>query len=365
MTKGVNAAGSLALRFALLAAIAIALFTAYSPAHADPDKPEPEKKTDLPASVQTAPATVKTLHETVGASGYIEPSMPVFLTAKVVARVVSVPVDLGVVVKPGTLLVQFDPRLYDAQLNSARVVFTHTHNQLLRMLSLEKMNFASAVQVEDARVAEANAQDALITAQINLTNCKVLSPAPAVVLQRSINPGEMTKIDQELILLGIIDPMMMVAQVTENKIGAVNLGMEADVGTDAFPGVTIHGTITKIDSKVNDTTRTFSVYIRLDNHDLRLKKGVTGYSRIAAARTVLAIPSSALMNPIGDRANVFVVGKDDTAHMRQIRVGMMVEGMTEVLSGVDEGEQVVTVGQSGLRDNEKVQVNNNAPGNKS
>ena len=319
----------------------------------------------LPVSVQTAPATVKTLHETVGASGYIEPSMPLFLTAKVVSRVVSVPVDLGVVVQPGALLVQLDPHLYEAKLASARVVSEHTRNQLQRMMSLERMNFASAVQVEDARVAAANAQDALISAQIDLANTKVLSPAPAVVLQRSINPGEMTKIDQDLILLGIIDPMMMVAQVTENKIGAVYLGMQAEVGTDAFPGVTFSGTIAKIDSTVNDTTRTFGVYIRLTNHDLRLKKGVTGYSRIAAARTVLAIPSSAVINPVGDRATVFVVDKEDKAHMRQIRYGMIVEGMTEVLAGVEEGEQVVTAGQSGLRDNDKVQVNSVATGNKS
>jgi membrane fusion protein (multidrug efflux system) len=352
--------------YLVLTAIAIAAIgiLACRPAFAEKKDAEPAAPSST-ASVQTAPAVVKTIHETVGASGYIEPSMPVFLTAKVISRVISVPVDLGVVVKPGQLLVQLDPHLYDAQLAAAKVTYTHAHNQLQRMLSLEKMNFASAVQIEEARVAEANAQDALITAQINLTNTKVLSPAPAVVLQRSINPGEMTKIDQELILLGIIDPIMMVAQVTENKIGAVNLGMKAEVGTDAFPGETFEGTITKIDSKVNDTTRTFSVYVQLPNRNLRLKKGVTGYSRIAAARTVLSIPSTALVNPVGDRATVFVVDKDDTVHMRQIRYGMAGEGMTEVLSGVDEGEQVVTAGQTGLRDNEKVQVNNVTPGNKS
>ncbi|MGD0073190.1 MAG: efflux RND transporter periplasmic adaptor subunit [Candidatus Binataceae bacterium] len=318
-----------------------------------------------PVSVSTAVAAVKTLHETVGASGYIEPSMPVFLTAKVVSRVVSVPVDLGVVVKPGALLVALDSHLYEAKLAAEKAVYEHAHNQLGRMISLEKMNYASAVQVEEARVADANAKDALINAQINLTNTKILSPAPAVVLQRSINPGEMTKIDQELILLGIIDPIMMVAQVSENKIGSVYLGMQAEVGTDAFPGVMFTGTVAKIDSKVNDATRTFAVYIRLANHDLRLKKGVTGYSRIAAARTVLAVPSIALMNPVGERATVFVVDKAGKARMREIRYGAMVEGMAEVLSGVEEGEQVVTAGQSGLRDNDDVQVKNVSTGSQS
>jgi membrane fusion protein, multidrug efflux system len=370
MVKRTSEARSYSILFAVLGAVAMAAVTATAcrPLHAEKQEAEavhPAEAVHLPVSVQTAAATVKTLHETVGASGYIEPSMPVFLTAKVISRVISVPVDLGVVVKPGALLVELDPHLYEAKLAAARVVYEHAHNQLQRMISLEKMTFASAVQVEDARVAAANAQDALISAQINLTNTKVLSPAPAVVLQRSINPGEMTKIDQELILLGIIDPVMMVAQVTENKIGSVYLGMQAEVGTDAFPGVTFTGTIAKIDSKVNDTTRTFGVYIRLANHDLRLKKGVTGYSRIAAARTVLTIPSSAAINLVGDRATVFVVDKADKAHMRQIRYGTVAEGMTEVLSGVEEGERVVTAGQSGLRDNDKVQVNNAATGSQS
>ncbi len=77
-----------------------------------------------------------------------------------------------------------------------------------------------------------------------------------------------------------------------------------------------------------------------------------------------AVPSTAVANPVGDRATVFVVGKDNRAHLRKIRRGMIVNGMIELLGGVDEGEQVVTVGQFNLHDNDRVSANNYGPWNR-
>jgi membrane fusion protein (multidrug efflux system) len=319
---------------------------------------------DLPLPVQTVPATVKVLHETIGAAGTIQPSMPVTLTAKVVSQVLNVPVDLGSVVQPGQVLVQMDRRLFEANLESARAVYDHAHKQLLRMQALMQRQFASAVDLEKARADEAAARDAMVRADIDLANTRIMSPVPAVVLERDINPGEITKLDQHLIVLGVLDPVMMVAQVSEDKLGSVYVSMQSAIGTDAFPGITFTGSVDKIDFRVNDTTRTFAVYIRLTNHDLRLTKGVTGFSRLESTRMALAIPATAVMNPVGDRSTVFVVAKDNRAHLREIRRGLIVEEMAEVLGGLEEGEQVVTVGQFDLRENDAVSVNHFAPWNK-
>jgi len=318
----------------------------------------------LPLPVQTIPATVRVLHETIGASGTIQPSMPVMLTAKVVSRVVKVPVDLGAVVKPGDLLVQMDRTLFEADLASARANYYHAARQLQRMEALALRHFASEVDVEKARTDAAAAHDAVVRAQLDLANTRIVSPVPAVVLERTINPGEITKLDQDLIQLGVIDPVMMVAQVSEDKIGAVSMRMKAVVGTDAFPGMSFEGNVVKIDSRINDSTRTFGVYIQLANSNLLLKKGVTGYSRLEGKRMALAIPSTAIMNPVGDKATVFVITKDRRAHLREIRQGLSVAGMTEVFGGVDEGDQVTTVGQFNLHDNDLVSVNQFAPWNK-
>ena len=317
----------------------------------------------LPVPVQAVPAVVKVLHEAIGASGVIQPSMPVILTAKVVSRVLRVPFDLGAVVKPGDLLVELDPRLYQANLNSARIDYDHAQRQVQRLEALMRKNYAAAADLEKARADQAMAHDTVVRAEIDLANTRVASPVPAVVLERAVNPGEITRLDQDLIELGVLNPVMMVAQVPEDKIGAVYLGMKGVVATDAFPGIDFSGTVAKIDSRVNDATRTFGVYIQLANRDLRLKKGVTGYARLESTKMALAIPATAVMNPIGDRASVYVVGNDKRAHLRAIRPGAVVDGMTEVLGGLDEHEQVVAAGQYDLRDNDPVSVNHFAPWN--
>jgi membrane fusion protein, multidrug efflux system len=317
-----------------------------------------------PIPVQTLPATVTTLHEIVGASGTMAGSTNAFLTNRVIARVLTVPVEVGNIVKNGALLAQLDDSYYVSAVEHARTNHDHTSAQLERMLAMQTKGFASAVEVEQARTAETAAKEALVEAEFNLSCTKISAPAPAIVLQRSINPGEIPAVGSAGFQLGIIVPIYMVAQVTEEKIGAVHLGMEGDVSTDGFPGVVFKGKVVKVDGSVNDTTRTFGVYISIPNEDVRLIPGITGYARLENQHMGLAVPSTAVIDPVGDHSTVFVVDGNNRAHARVVRRGLMADGMTELLDGVQEGEQVVTVGMLELHDNDRVVVNRSGPWNK-
>ena len=323
------------------------------------------RKVGLPIPVQTLPAKVQSIDEMIGASGSTQPSMTVNATAHVVARVLQVPVDVGSIVRPKDLLVEFDPKLYLANLAYARANYDHEHQQLLRTEKLARKGFAAPTDVENARVLDAQTYDAVVSAEIDLTNTKVLSTVSGVVLSRSVNPGETSQMDETLLQIGVLDPVDMDAAVPEDKMGYVYLGMPGEVGTDAFPGRVFKGTVAKTDGIVDPTTRTFGAYIRLSNRDLSLKKGVTGYARLISHRIALAVASTAIMNPVGDRATVFVVDTANRAHLRQVRTGLSNGGLTEILSGLKEGEQVVVMGQFDLQDNDRVLVNQSAPWNKS
>ena len=318
----------------------------------------------LPIPVQTLPAKVTSLHEVIGASGTLAESTDAFLTNRVVAKVLKVPVELGNIVKQGDLLAQLDDTLFASAVDHARLDLDHATKQLDRMVAMQAKGFASAIEVENARTAKSAAQEALVLDEFNLTNTRITAPASAIVLERNINPGEITSVGAAAFKLGIVEPVYMVAQVSEEKIGYVHIGMQGDVSTDGFPGVTFTGEVVKIDGKVNDTTRTFGVYLKIPNPDLRLIPGITGYARLTNDRMALAVPSTAVINPVGDRATVYVVDKDNHAHVREVRRGLLIGGMTELLDGVQEGEEVVTVGTQELRDNDRVEVNKSAPWNK-
>ncbi len=317
----------------------------------------------LPIPVQVLPATARQLRESIGAAGTIQPKLYITMTARVTSRVLKVPVDLGTVVKPGGILVQLDDSVYAASLNSAKEAYDHAFKQLARMERLLNDDFASPLEVELARSAKADAWQSMVAAEIDLANTVVRSPALAVVLSRTVNPGEFARLDESMIQLGVIRPVMMVAAIAEDQIGSVHLGMTAKVGTDGFPGETFIGRVVKIGASVSAATRTFDVYIELQNQDLRLKPGVTGYARLENSRLALVVPNTALMNPVGDRATAFVVDGGLRAHLREVRRGPIVGGMTEVLDGLREGERVVTVGQLELRDKDLVSVNRFGPWN--
>jgi membrane fusion protein (multidrug efflux system) len=254
--------------------------------------------------------------------------------------------------------------VFQAAVEHSKDGVDHADKQLQRMLVMQQKGYASAVEVENTRTADAEAHFGLNQAEFNLTNTRIVSPASVIVLQREINPGEITVPGKPSFKLGIIEPIQMVAQVAQEKIGSIHMGMQAKVSTDGFPGEVFTGQVVKIDGSVNDLTRTFGVYISIANHDLRLIPGITGYARLENTHMALAVPTTAVINPVGDRATVFVVDKDNRAHVREVRRGLMTEGMTELLDGVQEGEEVVTVGQQELRENDRVAVNQSAPWNK-
>ena len=332
---------------------------------------DPTKARRLHASipVETVPVRRQLLDEVIGGGGVVEQSGTVQLTTLVTARVLDVPVKIGDVVKKGDLLIRWDDRIIRANVEAGRqavesgtIKVRDMERQLARYIALEKKKMAPPLEVEKAEMALAEARDALTKAdlafaqaKIELENVEMRAPIDCIVLERLVNPAETTHNDQLVMRLGALDPVLMAPKVTEEKIHSVQIGLPAETSFPAFPGEVFEGKVVKVDPNIDPVTRTFTTYVGLKNQDLRLKPGLSGFARIhRRAEGSLAIPSLALINPMGDQASVFVVDGNSLAHLRKVRSGVVANAMTEILDGVKEGEQVVTVGQLNLRDNDKV-----------
>jgi membrane fusion protein, multidrug efflux system len=332
---------------------------------------DPSKARRLHASIPVETVSVRrqNLDEVIGGSGVVEQSGTVQLTTVLTARVLDVPVKIGDVVKKGDLLIRWDDRLIRANVEAGRqaveggtIKVRDMERQLARYTALEKKKMGTPLDVEKAEIALAEARDALAKAKldfeqgkIEVENVEMRAPNDCIVLERLVNPAETTHKDQLVMRLGTLDPVLVAPKVTEEKIHSVQIGLLAETSFPAFPGEVFQGKVVKVDPNIDPVTRTFTTYVELKNLDLRLKPGLSGFARIRRrAEASLAIPSVALINPTGDQASVFVVDGDGQAHMRRVRSGIVANAMTEILDGVKEGEQVVTVGQLNLRDNDKV-----------
>ena len=322
-----------------------------------------------PSPVETVPVRRQTLEEVIGGSGTVQQFNTVLLTTQIPARVLAVPVWIGDIVKKGDLLVRWDDRLIRATLDANRQ-FVETSNikiknetrQVERYTDLAKQHMGTPLDLEKAQTALADAYEQLAKATMGLREAEIAlervqmrAPIQGIVLERLVNPDEITHNDQIVMKLGAIDTVLMAAKITEEKIHSVQLGLPAEVTFPAFPAETFQGKVFKIDPNTDPVTRTFTAYVQINNRDYRLKPGLSGFAHIhRAAKDVTAVPSVAIMNPSGDQASVFVVDRSGRATLRKVSLGIVANAMTEVTSGLNEGEKVVTVGQLYLNENDKV-----------
>jgi membrane fusion protein, multidrug efflux system len=211
-------------------------------------------------------------------------------------------------------------------------------------------------------MAEANtkfqtAKERRLQAKKDLQNATMTSPVLGIVMERLINPGETPKANQSLLTIGRIDHVLIETKIAEERAGDIRPQQLATITFNAFPNDALKGKVVKIKPITDPDTRTFMVYVKVANPERKLKPGMTGFVRIKKTHHVLAVPSIALINPTGVQdSSLFVVEHSSLARLRKVKIGLVAEGMTQVLDGLTEGDQVVVVGQLYLRDGDHVRI---------
>jgi RND family efflux transporter MFP subunit len=329
------------------------------------------RKLGAPLPVRVAVAQQTKLTETLGAAGEVQPIATVELTATMSARVAKVTVDLGDLVTPKRPLLHFDRDLVNAALTTAKKALDQAaadrQRAVLyrqRIAAVYQQGLLPKLEVEKAQAAldEAitqyhRAQEKLLHAKKDLHHATLTSPIAGVVMERQINPGETPRPHQKLFTLGRIDHVLVVANIAEERVAEISPGQPATVTLTAFPNDVFEGKVVKVKPVIDPKTRTFLVYTKVANPQLKLKPGLTAFTRLKREHEVLAVPSVSLINPTGmQESTVFVLENGSTARLRRVKVGVVAEGMTEIIHGIEEGEPVVVVGQLALRDGDQVMI---------
>ncbi|MBI4669550.1 MAG: efflux RND transporter periplasmic adaptor subunit [Elusimicrobia bacterium] len=138
------------------------------------------------------------------------------------------------------------------------------------------------------------------------------------------------------------DSVWVYAQIYEYEIGKVKPGQKVEVTTPAYPGRKFHGIIKAIDPILSAETRSLKVRIELPNPEGLLKLEMYVNAQIRADLGFkLALAEEALIDT-GERQVVFIDLGEGRLEPREVRVGQEADGYYEILSGIREGERVVT-----------------------
>ncbi len=335
----------------------------------------------------TAQATRGEISESVTATGNIEPVTEVEVGTQVSGIIDHIYVDYNSVVREGQLIAEMDRVTLQAEVATAQAAYDgakaeYEYQKKLyeRNKSLHEKQLIADTDYEQSlynyQLAKSNfdsSEASLARAQRNLSYATITSPIDGVVISKDVEEGQTVASGFETPTLFTIaadlTQMQVVADVDEADIGGVREGQRVTFTVDAYPEDTFTGKVMQIrlgdsssgesssSSSSSSTVVTYEVVISAPNPDLKLKPRLTANVNIYTLdRTdVLCVPARALrFTPSSE-----LLGKDVTiadceaSHKVWTRQGNVLTAhpvttgisngtLTEILSGIDEGTEVIT-----------------------
>ncbi|HWS25368.1 MAG TPA: efflux RND transporter periplasmic adaptor subunit [Xanthomonadales bacterium] len=195
-------------------------------------------------------------------------------------------------------------------------------------------------------------------AKLELSYTEIRAPIGGVVSKRNVKVGNLIQLNQPLFKIDDFDPLEAMINVPEREMRLIKADQPVQMLVDALPDSVFAGSVARVSPVVDAATGTFRVVAQFKDDSGKLRSGMFGRVRIVYDQRAdaLVVPRAALVGDIKDAA-VFVVA-DEIAKRRKVTLGYADGGQVEIVDGLAEGEQVVTLGQAALRDGAKVQVIN-------
>ncbi len=227
------------------------------------------------------------------------------------------------------------------------------------LTSLETVGRTEQLKSAQAQMDAAKAHYQSSAAQA--AYAEVRSPIGGIVSDRPVNIGEVASSGSALISVMDISRVVARANVPVQQAASITAGRPATI---SGAGGDLAGKVTVVSPAVDPNTTTVQVWVEALNPAERLKPGATVQITVDAGEVpnALVVPVAALLASDQGGEQVMIAGSDSLAHQSAVKVGIRSGDEVQLLSGVKEGQQVITQGALGLDDKAKVEISK--PGGK-
>ena len=336
----------------------------------------------------------------ISASGEVKPKKSVDISAHIAGRIIKIAVDEGQMVNKDDLLLKLESTQYEASADRDRAYIRSLQAEQIKaeaqlendkriferkealfnkeLISREELESTQAqyniskASYDSIEYQIKQAQASLRSTLDNLDKTVYHSPIDGIITSLNVEEGEIALVgtmnNPGTVLMTIADLSVMEVdvEVDETDVIGVELGQTSEVRVDAFPDLVIKGKVTEIGSSAIQTvtgseeSKDFKVVITLEDPPTNLKPGLSATADIITAEKsdVLTIPISALVLKESDEKaessgksqeeGVFVI-KDERAWFRPVEKGVMGELKIEIVSGLEQDEDIAVGPYSALR----------------
>lgn len=288
-------------------------------------------------------------------NGTLEAEAEVDIVARTSGPIVELAAEENMAVRQGQLLARIDPAEIRARLEIARVSLAEAEAAFARAEALQRASLLSSEEFEQVRSRLESARAEALGNEIQLGYTEIRAPFAGLIVRRYVKFAETVAASQPLFRLSDFDPLLCPIQIPERELGRLAGGQKAYVTVDAWDGERFGARVLRVSPVVEAATGTVKVTLEVESRgELRPGMFASVFLQTDTHEGVLAIPRSALaLDSIGDA--VFLA-RDGTAQRREVRLGVREGALVEVVSGLDEGDLVVTVGQDSLSDGTPIEL---------
>ena len=329
---------------------------------------KPKKK---PVPVRVVELKARDLPVIVESVGRLAANREVTLAAEVGGVAAAYKADVGQRVKAGQTLILIDPVDFRLALSEARAnqaaaqarldAAAKTYNRSKNLLP-RKVISTDTFEKSEAEYKAALANVARAKALVNIarerySKTRIRAPFDGLVAARSVEIGQTVAPGQPLMSLVDLDTMRVKVSLAERDYVHLDRKDPVRVTIEAFPDREFPGRIDVIGIKADPRTNTFGAEVLVNNPDLILKAGLTARVRLTVSTIpgAVMVPQSAVLYR-EDRQEVFVVGPDNRAELRRVKLGRAVGSAIRITEGLAPGDRLVVTGQQYLKPTDRVIV---------
>ncbi len=286
----------------------------------------------------------------------LETDADALVAAKVGGEVVELLVEEGDRVKAGDVLARLDGDRLRLEMQRAQANLRKLEQEYDRSVQLFERGLVSSGAFEDLKYELASLRAVYRLSELEYGYTRIRAPIDGVVAHRHLRLGNTITANEPAFRVTALDPLIAYIHIPEREFRRLEPGQEAELALDAIPGQVFEAFIKRISPVVDPATGTFKVTMEVPADDPRLKPGMFGRFNIIwdAREDVLLVPRVAVVDDdVSD--SVFVV-VDGSAERRAVRTGYTRGPQVEIVDGLEGDEEVVIVGQTGLRDQAKVEI---------
>ena len=340
----------------LLAGIGFGGYYVYRTHMAAPEVAESDDGPQV-VSVETAAAERRSLARAVEAVGTTRARRSVEIVPLLPGRVVSVDFRPGQRVSAGDVLVELDSDIERADLAEAEAQLAERRQAVERNRQLQQSNAVARAQLEQTVAQAAAAEAALDRARRRLSDRAIRAPFGGVVGLADVDPGARVEEGEVITTIDDLSEVEIEFSLPETLFAEIDIGQEVVALGAAFPGRSFGGSVSAIDTRVDEVSRAFRVRAVIPNPEGELPAGMFMFLTLVLSESeAVTVPEEAV---IAQAAETYVwVVEDGRAVRRTVTTGQRQDGRVAVLDGIAEGEAVVIRGTQRLRDGTSVKVLN-------